>query len=438
VNPLGPRARIALLGGVLVAQTLFFAVLLPRPLEVVADNARYETAGFNVATGRGLSLPLSILGDSDVRAWACSRRPDWCPGDLYPTASYPPGYQYFIAAVYLISGRSLGALVGTQLAFLLGMFVLFERTSFKLLPRAGHVFVMGVSATYPFLARQAGLVMSDHVHAVLLLAAVWAAVCLAPGAARGVAVGLLLAAATLVRPYSLLLAPFLLLLRAARRGLAMKPREAIIAGAAFCLPFGLWTTRNALVFGRFIPLSTSGIGVSLYLNKLEWTIGSPLDGENSKLMSQEMQQVAGADILSVAGNRALRRQAIAWMVNHPWSVALGLPARLVRVWVSIGYEGAGASVLAPLSVLYLGGLWCLGVIGLWRRAGDGAWSSIAVIVVVYWLVLMHAPAEARRTLPVRLPLLLFAGAAVADAAGWHRTWRTRVASSISSIPPASR
>ena len=87
MNPLGPRARIALLGGVLVAQTLFFAVLLPRPLEVVADNARYETAGFNVATGRGLSLPLSILGDSDVRAWACSRRPDRRPGDLYPTAS---------------------------------------------------------------------------------------------------------------------------------------------------------------------------------------------------------------------------------------------------------------------------------------------------------------------------------------------------------------
>ena len=91
-------------------------------------------------------------------------------------------------------------------------------------------------------------------------------------------------------------------------GTGHEAAEAIIAGAAFCLPFGLWTTRNALVFGRFIPLSTSGIGVSLYLNKLEWTIGSPLDGEKSKLMSQEMQQVAGADILSVAGNRALRRE----------------------------------------------------------------------------------------------------------------------------------
>ena len=51
------------------------------------------------------------------------------------------------------------------------------------------------------------------------------------------------------------------------------------------------------------------------------------------------------------------------MVDHPWSVALRLPARLVRVWVSMGYEGAGASVLAPLSVLYLGCLWCLGVVG---------------------------------------------------------------------------
>lgn len=424
---IAPRVRTALLVSVLLAQTVFFFLFLEKPLQVVADNTRYETAGFNVATGRGLSLPYSNFADPDLRSSACSRHPTWCSGDLYPTASYPPGYQCFIAAVYSVAGRSLAALVAAQFALLVALFLLFDRVSFKLLPPPGYVFVMVAAATYPFLARQAGWVMSDHLHAVLLFAAIWAATCMKPGTQRGVAVGLLLAFATLTRPYSLIPVALLLAVPASRRGLGMEPREALVTAVAFLVPFGVWVVRNAVVFGKFIPVTATGLGVGLYMNKLEWTIGSALDGNNAELIFEETRRIAGkdTDILTVRAGKALQKAAVEWMMDHPWLVLAKLPSRVVRVWVSMGFQGRGASAIAPLFIVYLGGLWVLGVAGLWRRARRGPWTAVAVLIISYWAFLLLSPAEARRTLPLRLPLLLFAGAAVADLVKWLRARHAR-------------
>ena len=106
--------RKVALAVVLATQTVFFFVLMARPLTVFADNARYETAGYNLATGRGISLAYELTSDPLVKSWVCTRHPEVCTAadGTHPTALYPPGYSVFLAAVYKVAGRSLRVVVG--------------------------------------------------------------------------------------------------------------------------------------------------------------------------------------------------------------------------------------------------------------------------------------------------------------------------------------
>lgn len=385
--------------------------LFPAEPAVLADNARYEEAGFHLASGQGLKLSFSTLADADVREWACSRHPDRCAdGDLYPTAAYPPGYQLFVAAVYAVVGRDVRALLLVQCALHLLLQLLIESVAFRGLRRAGYLFVITVSAVYPFLARQAGMVMSDHLHAVLLFASVWAAFALSGKRARWAVVGLLFAAATLTRPYSLVALPALLLVGPIRRELFGRWREVGVFVLSAGLLFAAWAGRNAETFGRFIPFTTTGIGAGLYLNKTEWTVGSALEEGNAALIYRELFDVSG-DITTWRGDKRLREAAFEWMLENPHLVLAALPKRIVRSWISLGYQGRGLHPAAVGSILFLGGLLLLGVLGMLQRP-RGVWLYPLVVIVTYWAFLLHTPSEARRTLALRAPMLLFAGLAV--------------------------
>ena len=79
--------------------------------------------------------------------------------------------------------------------------------------------------------------------------------------------------------------------------------EWAIAGFVVMAPFIIWSARNEYVFGQFIPLSTQGLGSSLYLNKLEWTIGSAVDGDNQAKMLDELTGWRAATGISRAGKQ---------------------------------------------------------------------------------------------------------------------------------------
>lgn len=428
------RLRHLLLTVVIVTQTGMFLAFLPKPPRVEADNVRYETAGYHLAHGEGLTLPYQLQHDPEVRAWACSRNQTWCDGENVPAVIYPPGYGLYIASVYTVAGRSLSTLVTSQLLLLLSMFWVFERIAATYLRRGGYVFSMAVAATYPFLARQAGYVMADHLHAALVLfglalpllrPAVWW---------RGLCCGLLLSAATLVRPYSFVCLPFVVL------GLFWKSRKpnwrpdlmGLLVGLT--LPLALWTARNEVVFGRFIPFSTTSIGVSLYYDKLEWTAGTTFDPTNIRANNDEINRVAGGDPFTVRGGQALTAAAFDWMKEHPWKVLASLPPRIARLWISLGTSGQGVSPAWPLLLAYLGGLLALGTSGMWTGRRRPDIFLIACFVLPYWAFLLHTPAEARRTLALRLPLLLCAGVAI-DRMLATRPPTTRAAAARAWDPP---
>jgi 4-amino-4-deoxy-L-arabinose transferase-like glycosyltransferase len=400
-----PRVRAIALVAVLLVQTLFFALFLTRPLAVEGDNERYEQAGWNIAIGRGNSLPLTGYGasnDPEVYAWVCDRHPEACyPDTTHPSALFMPGYSVFIGAIYAVFGRSLVALTVAHLALLWLLFALFEWLAARTLSRGGYAFAMGVAATYPFLAAQATRVMSDELHAVLWLSAFVVFMGARPGVVRGVAFGALLSFSTLVRPYSMFIFPALWALAAMRRWIRISRREWLAGALAFLLPFAAWTARNAHWYGRFLPMTTGGAGAQLYHTTLEWDldISDPAIGQ---AMYHETTRRFG-DVWSHRGNRLQFEEALRRISEHPLKYAGRLAIHVPRVWISLtGREWA-------LPLLYLGGLLVAGLAGAWVVRRDPRFQPLLVAIGVNWAFLLPFPGEARRTLPMRLPMVLLAG-----------------------------
>jgi len=402
---LSRRARSIALAVVLCAQTLFFAVMVKRPLAPEGDNERYEQAGWNIAIGRGYSLPLTGYGasnDPEIYEWVCSRHPTACyPDTTHPSALYAPGYSVLIGAVYAVFGRSLLALCLTQLVLLWTLFALFEQLAAHFLARHGYLFAMAIAATYPFLARQATLVMSDHFHAVLWLAAFAAFMRMRPGPWRGFLFGGLIAFATLCRPYSLFIFPVLWGLTSIWKAVRVSQREWLAGVLAFAVPFAIWTARNAYWYGRFVPLTTGGVGAQLYESTLEWDVDLS-DPENGRAMYVETTKKYG-DIWSRRANRLQAEDAVRRIQEHPWKFAERIAIHVPRVWISMSTR------LWILPLLYLGGMLVLGLAGAWAVRRDARFYPLLVAIAVNWLFLLPFPGEARRTLPLRLPMLLLAG-----------------------------
>jgi 4-amino-4-deoxy-L-arabinose transferase-like glycosyltransferase len=418
------RTRWAALALVLLAQALLFAVLLKRPLAVEGDNDRYELGGYNLAIGRGYALPLNGYGathDPEVQGLVCGRHPEACSADTtHPVALYLPGYSVLIAGVYTVFGRSLPALMATQLVLLLLLYAVFEALAARHLSRCGYVFAMIVAGTYPFLARQATLVMSDHLHAVLFLAALGVLMLAAPGARRGAAFGLLIALSVLVRPYDLFVFPVLWLLALVWKPMRLSRSEWIAGAMAFLLPLAVWTARNAYWYGRFLPMTTGGAGALLYQASLEWDMDLS-DPAQGAAWYKETEAKYG-DVVSQHANQLETEEAVRRIEAHPWRYAERVAIHVPRIWITM------ATRFWFVSVLYLGGLLALGLAGAWRVRSDPRFYPLLVAVAVNWLCLLPLAGEARRTLPLRLPMILLAGAFVGPLIQGALTRRARRAS----------
>jgi hypothetical protein len=414
------RTRLVVVAVLLAAQSLYFVHWCARPLTVVSDNIRYEEPGWLLARTGTLAMPYTAMPDDTVRGWVCGRHPDACRDGAYPTAAYPPGYSVLIAGLYVCFGRALLPIVIVQWLLLCGMFVVLEALAFRFLDGRGYWFTMAVAATYPFLARQASMIMSDHLHAALLMYALGALLLMRPGWARGLVFGALLAAATLVRPYSIVVIPVLYLWPAVRRSLSASRAEWLLSASACLVPMVAWALRNAYWFGRFIPLTTTGLGPGMYTLVLEWKLGHAYDATKSVELERLLTQYGDPTIY--APNRRLMSEAATWLRGHPLALAALLAAHLPKVWISLGAEGQGLSRAAPLIFVYLGGLLLLGIVGMWLMRRQRYWYVLVGTIVPYWLFVAAQTMEARRTLPLRLPMLLLAGGAVSTLVA---RWRAR-------------
>jgi 4-amino-4-deoxy-L-arabinose transferase-like glycosyltransferase len=185
-----------------------------------------------------------------------------------PSAFRPPGYPMLLGAVYAVAGqeapgigRLVGAFLGTISVALIGLIAA------RLWGRRVGMCAAVIAAIAPPLVVLSTALVSEALFVPIVLAATATAIEArrAERPARWVvATGVLVGAAALTRTNGLiLLLPFSLALAPARsrwRLRAVPPQAAVVVIAA--LVIAPWTIRNALVFHRFIPLSTE-IGYTL-------------------------------------------------------------------------------------------------------------------------------------------------------------------------------
>jgi 4-amino-4-deoxy-L-arabinose transferase-like glycosyltransferase len=210
------------------------------------DGAYYHKVAVRIAEGHGYT-------------WL------WPDGVVTYAAHYPVGYPTLVALGYAVFGAKpvvamlLNALVGTAGA--VAVWALVARSSSSRRALAAGLAV----ALHPALVPYTAALMTEGVTASLLAVGAWAANEARAAESRARwrwlgATGLVMGVATLVRPQSIALAPFL-------GGLAMvgaaRPVRGALAGAAVvtalafacCAP---WTVRNCVRMNRCALVSVNG------------------------------------------------------------------------------------------------------------------------------------------------------------------------------------
>ncbi len=184
-----------------------------------------------------------------------------------PSAIRPPGYPYFLAGIFAVTGdsetaaRLVGAVLGTLTVAIMGLIAwqLWARRRIALA-------AMALTAIYPPFLTLSATLMSEALFFPLMLGALAAVLQQrkSAGLRWALLAGLLTGLALLTRTAGLALLPPLMLVVWNRRPIlsreALAPAAVVLAAAVLVL--APWTVRNAREFHAFVPVSTQG-GMSL-------------------------------------------------------------------------------------------------------------------------------------------------------------------------------
>ena len=395
----------------------------------------------------GQPLVDSEYHDYWARSMAAGK---WSPPQNEPdphinTTPYfrPPGYPFFLAAVYKLFGP--GYVVPRVIQMLLGLvtivlvFVLCRR----LFDDTAGLIAAGLAATYWIFVYFEGDFLEPVLSVPLLLAFVLALLEWRdrPSTLRSVAAGLLLGLLALVRPNALVLLPvagvwmYWVGRMAARKARTLRMFVVLLAGTfVVILPV---TIRNAVVGGDFVLIS-SNAGINLLIGnnaRADGEVRGTIPGIGSLDTSfdypyivERVQQLEGRRMTDAEVGRYLARRAFREMAAHPGRT-LGLMLRKTLLFWGpnevadnkvIALDRSHSAVLRwiPLSFAVIFPLGLVGLALAWRRGRNGrgpqgvpATSGIVLIfaVVMVWFA-SHLPiaVTARYRVPVIPFLIVFA------------------------------
>jgi 4-amino-4-deoxy-L-arabinose transferase-like glycosyltransferase len=419
--------------GLVAIEALVVLLLVPTSWSQAVgngDGAEYQRYAFNL-------LHHGVFSEAPV-------------APFHPGVVRSPGYPAFLAALEWIGGRHVLVIQFAQFALLAITSILVGFIGRALARPAVGNLAAAMCATYlPFLGF-ATVFLTEMLTTCLLTAAV-ALLVLARRTRRRrhyVAIGLVLAAASYVRPEcSLVAVPIaLVLLLEPRSPLSFKARAAATAFlvAALVLPLVPWLARDASVTGgRLVPMEADG-GVAL-LASVDQYDGVMSEGfADVKVWDAQVARVVGVPAAATEGIQAPVKQATAWRQVQidkqeqstalrlfkslsPGTVLSHIPRRVVALW-GVGDETPPASAgawwhhLAQLQYVVLLILGLVGV-GVRRRRLLSDWP-LWLVPVVLTLTHLVFPVEARYTLPARPMLMVYASVGALGAGSLIR--RSRV------------
>lgn len=350
---------------------------------IVHDAYDYDRHARSIAAGQGYA-PLGT-------------------GPGRETAFRPPGYPYFLAAIYQITGleradaeeraragRIANAVVGTAIVALIGLLAV------QLFNRRIALAAMALAAIYVPLVLVGGALMSETLFAALMLAALVAAIQArrSPHSLRWCAVaGLLAGLMILTRANAIvLLAPLAVAVWAGRPWRAWRsiaaPALLVAVALATVAP---WTVRNATVLDSFVPVSTQ-LGAALagtYNDQARADREHPASWRSPQRIA-EYQYLLGPlrrdQLPEPQLDKELRAQARRYAADHPAYVAKVAYWNTVRMLDLAGLDWSRHTA-ATISV-------------------DSDWADAGV--VCFWLFALVAVAGAVRLRRGGVPLYVAA------------------------------
>jgi len=303
-------------------------------------DARLEAAGVQTAVTQNYKHLARLLQENGAASFFDPASTTSDPDLL----GHPPGYPFILALVYKIFGESDAAvqifqIVCDSLAAALVLLIASELLPFGVAAVAGALVALA-----PQFCWNSVLLLPDTLAVLPILLAVYAIA--RAGKGRGIlktfAAGALVGVSCWLRANALLLAPFLLLLLPFifARGARLRRALALLGGAV--LVIAPLTIRNAVVFGRFIPVSL-GAGQTLVEGigdyDPERRFGLPAtDIELTRMEAEEHERPDYAPSLftpdGVERDRERAARSLAVIRSHPFwfaSVMLRRAASMLRL-----------------------------------------------------------------------------------------------------------
>jgi len=253
------RARLHPRGKLLIVALVFFTALGVRLLNW--ENRHGEVFAVQTSVANNYKHLAGLIRANGLAslydASSATSNPD--------LLGHPPGYPILLSLVYRVAPESDTAAQALQMILDSLAAVIICLIAFELFPAAVGVIAGLMAAFAPQFSWNSILLLPDSLAALPILLAVLLITRtrqrpgrLLPMLAAGALIGIscwLRANALLLAPFMALLFPFIY-----KRGERLRPALMLLCGA--CLIIGPLTIRNAVVFGKFIPVSL-GAGQTL-------------------------------------------------------------------------------------------------------------------------------------------------------------------------------
>lgn len=259
-------------------------------------------------------------------AISVSRGDGYVPLTGGPTARWPPGFSTVLGGIYAmfgvhpVAGELFNALAGAATAVVVMLIV--ERTVDR-----GTAIVAGVMmAVLPGPILWTDVLVSETLYTLMFTSFVLLLTWAAPSVRWSVAIGVLLGLGALVRGEALtwFLLPVAMWWRTVPAGRILR---SVAAAAVVCAAvMAPWTIRNAVVMDAFVPVATNA-------SQTLWS------GHNEEATGAQVYPPADYDdrfdqtlpTLELETSRALRNDALEFMITHPLRELELIPLKLLHL-----------------------------------------------------------------------------------------------------------
>jgi hypothetical protein len=308
---------------------------------------------------------------------------DRVTADLSASAHSPPAYPYFLAAVICVS-RSLSDNTMLPYRFALTIGALMGAVAVGCLALAGERVagwkgfwaVGGLTAIWPTLVTQSGILWDTPFNIVAVALGIWLATEPCPQKGRSamcyLSLGLLGGIATLFNPIVAAFLAVATVARSFRKGSDFRPY--VIMGGVWLICVAPWVIRNAIVLHRLIPIRHN-LGLEVWLGNLPGSDGT----SKSTLLKHPMQDPAERQLVMQLGESGYMQlkshQAVELISREPGRFLHLTGRRMVLYW--FGDTQRPTQLLGRTFPMILG-------VNLLKVAINGLLLGLAMIGLICW------------------------------------------------------